>query len=273
MTWGGESPTPAAAHLFNVSENPIPLGQKDAEIFHHFVAKALFLCKRARPDIQTAVAFLSTRVKNPDKDNYKKLSKLVQYLRATKDLVLTLEPDNLHVIKWWVDASFAVHTNMKSHAGGAMSLGKGVSYGTSTRQKLNTKSSTEAELVGVNDVMPQVLWTRYFMKAQDYKVHGNILYQDNQSTILLANNGRGSSSKRTLHINIRYFFITDRIASKEVHVEYCPTGDMIADFFSKPLQGTLFRKLRDFILNLPKSYGPASIQSPDDGVKTTQTNR
>ena len=107
-----------------------------------------------------------------------------------------------------------------------MSLGKGVSYGTSTRQKLNTKSSTEAELVGVNDVMPQVLWTRYFMKAQDYKVHGNILYQDNQGTILLANNGRGSSSKRTLHINIRYFFITDRIASKEVHVEYCPTGDI-----------------------------------------------
>ena len=115
----------------------------------------------------------------------------------------------------------------------------------------------------MNDVMLQVLWTRYFMEAQGYKVHDNILYQDNQSTILLANNGRGSSSKRTRHINIRYFFVADRVASKEVRIEYCPTGDMIADFFTNPLQGTLFRRLRDYKMNLPSSDGPASIRPAD----------
>jgi hypothetical protein len=130
-----------------------------------------------------------------------------------------------------------------------MTLGKGTVYATSTRQKLNTRSSTEAELVGVNDVMPQVLWTRYFLEAQGYGVKDSVVYQDNQSAILLEKNGKASSSKRTRHINIRYFFVTDRIAANEVSVEYCPTGDMLADFFTKPLQGSLFKRFRDQIMN------------------------
>jgi len=247
----GEAPSPAANHLFEINEtNPERLSDEMAEMFHHNVARLLFLCKRARPDIQTAVAFLSTRVKGPDMDDWKKLARVMRYLRATIDMPLTLEANNLQVIKWWVDASFAVHHDLKSHTGGAMSLGKGVIYGKSTRQKLNTTSSTEAELVGVSDVMPQVLWTRYFLEAQGYPVQESVIYQDNQSAMLLEKNGRGSSSKRTRHVNIRYFFVTDRIASKEVRVEYCPTGDMIADFFTKPLQGTLFKKFRDMIMNV-----------------------
>jgi hypothetical protein len=68
--------------------------------------------------------------------------------------------------------------------------------------------------------------------------------------MLLEKNGRASSSKRTRHINIRYFFVTDRINAKEISVEYCPTGEMIADFFTKPLQGSLFKKFRDQIMNV-----------------------
>jgi len=142
---------------------------------------------------------------------------------------------------------------MKSHMGSAMITGKGAIYGTSTRHKLNTKSSTEAELVGVNDVMPQVLCTRYFLEAQGYEVKDSIIYQDNQSAILLEKNGRASSGKRTRHINIRYFFVNDRVEAGEVSIQYCPTGDMIADFFTKPLQGTLFRKFRDQIMNIHPS--------------------
>jgi len=154
-------------------------------------------------------------------------------------------------IKWWVDASFAVHGDMKGHTGGVMSLGRGAIFSTSTKQKLNTRSSTECELVGVNDVMAQVLWTRYFMEAQGYEIEDNIVFQDNESAMLLERNGRASSSKRTRHINIRYFFVQDRIAAGEVSVAYCPTKDMVADFFTKPLQGSQFRKLREYIMNEP----------------------
>ena len=105
---------------------------------------------------------------------------------------------------------------------------------------LNTKSSPKAELVGEDDCMPQVLWTRYWMEAQGYTISENIVYQDNQSSILLENNGRQSSGKRTRHIDIRYYFVTDRIRKKEVSFEYCPTGEMISDYFTKPLQGAMF---------------------------------
>ena len=128
----GESATPAANHLFDVSDSPVPLSEENGQLFHHNFAKLLFLCKRARPDIQTAVAFLCTRVKASDEDDYKKLTRVMRYLRATADMPLTLEADNLQIVEWWVDASYAVHPDMKSHTGGTMSLGKGAIYSTST---------------------------------------------------------------------------------------------------------------------------------------------
>ena len=70
------------------------------------------------------------------------------------------------------------------------------------------------------------------------------------SSMLLENNGKGSSSKRTKHMAVRYFFVTDRINAKEVRAEYCPTDMMIADYFTKALQGKQFRLLRDHILNI-----------------------
>ncbi len=103
-------------------------------------------------------------------------------------------------------------------------------------------------MVGTDDVMPQMLWTLYFLEAQGYKINDNILYQDNKSTILLEENGKKSSSKRTRALNIRYFFLTDQIQKGNLLVEYCPTGEMIADYFSKPLQGKLFQKIRKSVM-------------------------
>jgi len=245
----GVCTTPAANHLFEVDPEAEKLNDQTKEFFHHVTAQLLFLCKRARPDIQTAIAFLCTRVQHPDCDDYKKLARVIKYLRSTTNIPLRLQADSLKIAKWWVDASYAVHPDMKSHTGGLFSLGKGGIYGTSTRQKINAKSSTEAELIGVAEVLPQILWTQYFLEAQGYTSKDTIIYQDNKSAILLENNGKASSSKRTRHINIRYYFVSDRIANGDVHVFYCPTKQMIADFFTKPLQGSAFTEFRDFIMN------------------------
>ena len=246
----GVSPSPAANHLFDVNPEAQKLVPEKQEFFHHVVAQLLFLCKRARPDIQTAVSFLCTRVQNPDVDDYKKLARVIKYLCGTITLPLRLEVNSLSKTSWWVDASYAVHPDMKSHTGGVFSLGRGAIYGTSTRQKINAKSSTEAELIAVAEVLPQALWTRYFLEAQGHKCDDSVLYQDNKSAILLEQNGRASSSKRTRHIDIRYYFITDRIANGEVRIEYCPTTEMLADFFTKPLQGAAFIAFRNFLLNI-----------------------
>ena len=120
----------------------------------------------------------------------------------------------------------------------------------STRQKLNTKSSTESDLIGVDDVVLLVLWTRQFMEGQGYVINDNVVYQDNQSSILLENNRQQSSTKRTRQLNIRYFFVTDRVRARQLRIEFCPTGGMWADIHTTPLQGATFLKFRKLIPNL-----------------------
>ena len=119
----GTAATPAMNHLFHVNDNAEKIDEKKSDLFHASVAKLLYLGMRARPDIQTAVAFLTTRVSAPDVDDYGKLIRLTKYLRDTQDLPLTLEADGSGIIRWWIDASFAVHPDMKSHTGATMSMG------------------------------------------------------------------------------------------------------------------------------------------------------
>jgi hypothetical protein len=205
----GTAVTSAASNLFTVRTDTDKLDDGDTDTYHHLTAKLLYLCKWAQPDLETAVAFLTTRVIQPDADDWKKLTRAIWYLRDSKDLYLTLEADDRIDIKWWINASFAIHPDMKSHTDGTLSLGKGSVYNLWRKQRLNTKSSTEAELMGVDDGMPLVVWTRNFITAQGYKVKYNDVYQDNQSAMLLEKNGRALSGRRTQHIDIRYFFVTN----------------------------------------------------------------
>jgi hypothetical protein len=266
----GTSVTPAAGHLYEVRSDAEPLDKLMSEQFHTLTAKLLFLSKRARPDLQQAVGFLTTRVKSPDTDDWKKLNRVIQYLRGTRELNLTLEADSTHVVKWWVDAAFAVHPDMRSQTGMTMTLGKGSVYAGSVRQKLNTRSSTEAELVGVDDSMGMILWTRLFLESQGYEVKNTKIYQDNQSAALMERNGKRSSTKRTRHINIRYFFITDCIKDGGIDVEYCPTENMLADIFTKPLQGNAFRKFRDAVLNTHSSSADSSACSTSESQECVE---
>ena len=249
-TQTGTKTSAAPSDLFKVDEACKKLKSTRMVEFHNLVAKTLYATKRARPDTCTAIAFLTTRVKAPDINDWSKLVHLMKYLRGTRKLPLILSADGSGILKWWVDASFAVHPNMRGHSGGGLSLGRGFPLVSSTKQKLNTRSSTETEVVGADDFMAAILWTRYFMEAQGYAVRDNLLFQDNKSAILLEKNGKLSSSKRTKHINVRYFFISDRVAKGDLKIEWCPTGDMIGDFMTKPVQGALFKKFRNFIMGV-----------------------
>jgi hypothetical protein len=137
---------------------------------------------------------------------------------------------------------------MRSHTGGITSFGTGGIVCKSSKQKLNTKSSTESELVGASDYLPNTLWIKMFMEAQGYPISECFFEQDNESAIKLEKNGRSSCGPKSRHINIRYFFIKDRTKAEGITIRHCPTLQMLADFFTKPLQGALFRKFRDVIL-------------------------
>ena len=131
-----------------------------------------------------------------------------------------------------------------------MTMGEGAIQSGSNKQKLNTRSSCEAELVGADDASTKILWTKLFLESQGYTVKKNILYQDNKSTILLLKNGKRSSGKRTRALNIRYFFLTDQREKGNLSVEHCPTGEMTGDYMTKPKQGREFRKFRNDIMGI-----------------------
>ncbi len=188
---------------------------------------------------------------SPDIQDWFKLCHLVEYLQSTINLPLVLGAMSNGVLHWYVDAAFVVHPNMRGHnSGGALKLGLGFPISFSGKQKLNTCSLTKCKLVGVDSLMSLIIWSRNFLKAQGYDVVDNILHQDNRSAILLEQNGKMSSGKPTKHIAIRYFFVTDRIRAGEISPKWCPTGEMIADFLMKLLQGAVFRKFSDLLMGV-----------------------
>ena len=240
--------TAAPDDLFVVNDDLAKLGTAKAKAFHTVVAMILYVTKRARPDTALSIAFLTTRVREPDDDDWRKLEHIISYLKRTRELPLVLGASNTGVLHWYVDASFATHHDMRGHTGGALTMGIGCPTVQSTKAKCNTRSSTISELVAVDEMLAQILWTRLFMKEQGIKVSDNILYQDNIAAILLEKNGRASSTKRTKHIEVQYYYVADRIAKGNLSVVWYPTDKMIADFLTKPLQGRMFIKFRDVLM-------------------------
>ena len=166
----------------------------------------------------------------------------------TKDMFLTLEASDLKQFKWWVDSSFNVHWDSKGHSGRSGTLGKGAIISASQKQKVNAGSSTESELIAGSDALSDVVWSRYFLLEQGYSMEPSRLHQDNESTIKLINNGR-RSSKRTKHVNNRFFAVHGKIKEGEIKLNYCPAATMWADGLTKPLQGKMFEDFRNHLLN------------------------
>ena len=156
--------------------------------------------KRSRPDTCTAFAFITTVLQAPDLDDWFKMVHMMRYIRGMRTLLLILSSNGRSILKWWVDTSFAVHPIMRGNSGGGLSLGRRFPIVSSTKQKLNTHIFTESEIVGDDDFMSAICWTRYFLKAQGYKVLENVLFQDNRISIILDNNGKALISKRNKHI-------------------------------------------------------------------------
>ena len=157
----GKSQTPALSNLFDirpVEASPL-LTDEDKERLHSVIAQIIYLAKRVRPDLLVAVAFLTKQVSAPQKDDQGKLVRAIQYLRETAHMGIVLEGQQNLSILAYVDASYGVHKDLKSHTGCVVETGRGLVYSKSTGQKLNMKSSTAAELAAFSDFTSQIIWT------------------------------------------------------------------------------------------------------------------
>jgi len=241
--------TPATNYLFKVRKGSnIDLPKQKASLFHSMVAKLLFVGKRARPDILLAVSFLMTRVKSPDQDDWKKLLRLMGYLKCTSELCLTLMCRSLNDFTWFIDGSYASHDDMRGQSGAVMFAGNCAVLFKSNKQKVNTRSSTKTEFIAIDDVLPTVQWTQKFLLEQGYDLE-TLIKEDNRSTILLMKNGKLSSGKRMKHLDVRYFYVKDLLDRGILKINHCVSDNMIADFLTKTIQGNCLKLLRDIILN------------------------
>ena len=157
------------------------------------------------------------------------------------------------MVQAYVDASYGVHnSDGKSQTGAVIGIGDAVSIvSKSSKQKVVTKSSTEAELVAVTDVVGDILDLKFFIEELGYQVSGNertaTLFQDNQSTMRLIESGPPAGS-RSKHVRIRTFWLREQVQEGNLKVIFKPTDDMIADGLTKPLQGSKYESFADQIL-------------------------
>ena len=180
--------------LFSVDEDSLKLTTIMLDKFHQLVARLLLSIKRARLDTLVTVVYLCTRVKSPIVSDYFKLAWLIKYIRGAIQLLLLLGWDEFRVMTWLINADFDVHNDIQLHTGACLTTGKGSLINISMKQKINNESSIEANLVGVDDAMNFLIWSKLYFKWQmkDYPddesrvkllEKTNIIQQDITSTI------------------------------------------------------------------------------------------
>ena len=237
----GTAASPATSSLFVINKACKALGRQEAKKFHTTVAKLLYLSKRVRIDVLVVVAFLCSRVQCPTTDDQFKLDRLLRYLNGTRDSALVLEPSGDLRVEGYIDASFGCHHDGKSHTGVLVTVGGCTVLSASSKQKIVTRNSTEAELVALSDKLLVVTECQEFLKAQGVDVGVPVVYQDNTSTISLVTKGGGQYRNR--YMRVRQAFLQERVQEREAEIRYLETGNMKADMFTKPLQGALFRDM------------------------------
>jgi hypothetical protein len=148
-------------------------------------------------------------------------------------------------VRVYIDAAYGVHADGKSHTGSCVVIGdSGAVHCKSAKQQIVTKSSTEAELVALSDSASQGLHTRSFLTAQGYQCGPVTVYQDNMSCMALIERGR-SAAERTRHIDIRHFWMKERVDMGEAIIKHLGTKEMYANLLTKPLQGAQFGAERE----------------------------
>ena len=227
--------------MLALDDEDVPLSAEMSKIFHTTTAKLLYLCKRARPDVQLPVLFMCTRVREPTVIDKRKLDRILGYLSKTlhrrRRICSVVGALKLHC---YIDASFATHPNGKGHMGVVIMWGNTSIVIVCQKQKIATKDSTESETVGLSDKYKVLEWTQDFILGLKVKLQKPVIFQDNTSTITIIKD-KGGKRLRTKHLTARKAVLHEAIVeNQECDLVYKNTKVMVADPFTKALEGASF---------------------------------
>jgi hypothetical protein len=200
----------------------------------------MYVANHTRFDIAKEVIFLSTKVVKPTISDWNKLLKVLHYLNKSQHRPIIFRKSYYQLLEIFADSSFNVHANTAGHTGIFIRLFGNPILCKSLKQRLVTKSSTESELVSLDEAITYVPWILQLLFELGFPLNFPVkVYQDNKSTIEWSIKGR-INFKRTKHILNRYFFVKQYVDNKTVEIIYIPTHRMLADLFTKSLIGALF---------------------------------
>ena len=139
VDWFGENITKkpttlATKNLFNVQKDSEELNEEKSDLFQSILAKLLYICKRARPDVETVVAYLCTRVSKSTMEDWSKLRRVLAFLKKTIDDIRIIGADSMQEFYTWIDATYGVHEDLKSHTGRGISMGTGLGHSKSSKE-------------------------------------------------------------------------------------------------------------------------------------------
>ena len=222
----------------------------DITLYLQRVGALNFLAQMSRPDILYAISKVAQQCSNPTKRDMKALDRIFRYIKNTRNHCLYFNNDSDMNLTVYVDAAYNSNPDAKGHFGYSFSLGRGNGsfLAKSGKMKLTTLSSTEAEYVALCEAVREVVWVRQLMEDFGFpQSKPTVIFEDNKSCIDMVN-GR-SNHQASKHINPKFHFTRDKLKDGVIKVEHMPTGEMIADMLTKPLNAEMFRKFRDLILN------------------------
>jgi hypothetical protein len=243
--------TPMLPHRDNIDSSPILLLPTSRTLYMQKVGSLNYLAINTRPDIAFAVGWVARKMQQPTEYDKLQVDRIMNYVINTRNLGLTFRGQGGVVLSVYVDASYAIHDDRKSHFGTCMFIGDfSASVATKSRKaKCMAISSTEAEYLALCEGAKLVAWARQLFSELGYPKPGpNVVYEDNQATIKMVNNGNDKG--RTKHIDVRFHYIREMIEQGQIKMEYKRTEDMIADILTKAPSKPIFEYLRPALLGL-----------------------
>lgn len=262
------------------------LDKKRARVFRSYLMTLMYVALRTRFDIQFVVVCLSSYMQKPTDVHLQHLFKLIGYLKVNSDVHLTYGSVLREPIEAYIDASFALYPDMKGQSSIVVKCYGNTVICRSHKQSLVTKSSTEAELFAMSDMLGDALWVRSLLQeiVPSYTAPVKV-YQDNQASISILTNESGSYRK-CRHYMIRLAWIKQWVTNGTITVHYCDTNNMQADLLTKIFYNQHFYELLVSIACNPlimedgisctlaelERFGDLRIAVQESGKKTKKTS-
>ena len=164
------------------------------------------------------------------------MAHLLGYLKKFPEKVIFYNPKDLQ-LRGYADASYNITTDARSHYGYVVTLGNCLIASKGGRVKTVVRSSTEAEISAVNELISDLLWCRDIMEDLGYLQAKISIYEDNKSCITMLQQEPRNFHTKSRHVRVKWAFFREEYEKKTVKLRFCPTDKMVAGLLTKPLSG------------------------------------